>query len=129
MGTCLICGKKVELCGMCRAGERHQQCVDDDLCHECFVEQKGNGNLVAEAPRPSNPPGSDEMLGSVVDSAKISELGQAFAQFELIRTMATKAQARYGKHLELCDVERMGDIAKDANEIMGKLMAALDRAK
>ena len=72
---------------------------------------------------------SPEFTGCVVDLGKIAELGQAYAQFELMRTMATEAQTRYGKHLELCDVERMGDIAKDANEIMGKLMAAFDRAK
>lgn len=34
------CGKEFEPCGMCRAGDRHQQCVDDEMCHDCHMKEK-----------------------------------------------------------------------------------------
>lgn len=32
---CKKCGNEYEECGLCRMGERHQQCVDDRECNKC----------------------------------------------------------------------------------------------
>ena len=37
---CPECSKEFEACPLCRAGERHQQCVDDDMCHDCLMKEK-----------------------------------------------------------------------------------------
>jgi len=34
------CGKEFEPCRLCRAGENHQQCVDDAMCHDCHMTDK-----------------------------------------------------------------------------------------
>ena len=72
---------------------------------------------------------TDANTSAMVDLAKIAELGQAYAQFELIRTLATQAQARFGKHLSLADVERMGEIATLADITIGYIMDAYDAVK
>lgn len=73
---------------------------------------------------------TDQPLGSAIcDLTKIAELGQAYAHFELIRTLATQAQTRYGKHLDQSGTDRMGEIARDSDYIISKIMAAFDAAK
>ena len=96
------------------------------LCAECWAKLN---SFSEQSPPTAEAKGSAEFNCSVVDLAKIAELGQAYAHFELIRTMATQAQGRFGKHLSIDAVECMGDIAKDADRIIGQVMATFDAAK
>lgn len=45
MAKCPKCNKEFEPCCLCRGQYPHQQCVDDDICHECFMIENPNGRL------------------------------------------------------------------------------------
>lgn len=45
MGKCLKCSKECELCYLCRGQYPHQRCVDDDICHECFMVENPKGRI------------------------------------------------------------------------------------
>ena len=38
---CPECNKLWDPCSECRAGDRHQYCIEDDMCHQCKMKQKG----------------------------------------------------------------------------------------
>lgn len=45
MTICPKCGKKFEPCYLCRGQYPHQQCINDDMCHDCFMIENPNGRL------------------------------------------------------------------------------------
>ena len=66
---------------------------------------------------------------SVVDMGKIAELGQAYAQFELIRSLAIQAQIRFGKHFSINVTECMSGISEDADRLINEIMKVFDATK
>ena len=45
MVNCPKCGKEFEPCYLCSGQYPHQRCVNDDICHECFMIENPNGRL------------------------------------------------------------------------------------
>ncbi len=40
MNKCPGCGNIWEPCYLCRRDDRHQQCVEDNMCHDCIMLEK-----------------------------------------------------------------------------------------
>lgn len=40
MMICPKCGKEFEACYLCRGQYNHQQCVNDEMCHDCTMIDK-----------------------------------------------------------------------------------------
>lgn len=45
MAKCPKCNKDFEPCYLCRGQYPHQKCVNDDMCHGCFMIKNPNGRL------------------------------------------------------------------------------------
>lgn len=58
----------------------------------------------------------------------LAELGQLYAIFGLIRTLANESQGLAGRQLEQCDVDQLERIAGIANALIARSMKEFDKA-